>query len=219
MLVSRAPFIMRSTRGAGAGHDGPSRGALPPSCVRPADPELAKDNDRGPRGRGQEELTESYLHGLDPRVVLRRQLVEDEIAVLVHSDQVLRFEVLRLDQPNYGQENRLPRCRLHHQRLALVGLVGLRGIKVRVRGDRCGWLLLASSRSDQWHNISVSDRRLLDHWRTICPTLASQRPNRTSWTRQHAQAKYNFPTSCAAPSSSSSSSCAGSNISATFATR
>ena len=40
-----------------------------------------------------------HLHGLDPRVVLGGQRVQDEVAVLVDAYQVPRLQLLRVHQP------------------------------------------------------------------------------------------------------------------------
>ena len=59
-----------------------------------------------------------YLHGLDPRVVLCRELFEDEVGVLVDAHEVAGLQLLRLDEPDHGQEVRLPGRRLDHRALA-----------------------------------------------------------------------------------------------------
>jgi len=61
-----------------------------------------------------------HLHRLDARVKLGRQRLEDEVRVLVHSDQVCRLEAVRLDEAGDREEDGLPRRRLQHAALALA---------------------------------------------------------------------------------------------------
>lgn len=50
-----------------------------------------------------------HLHGLDAVVILRRELLEDQVAVLVGADEVARRELLRRDQSGHGEVDCLPR--------------------------------------------------------------------------------------------------------------
>mmetsp|Transcript_31688 Transcript_31688/g.75269 ORF Transcript_31688/g.75269 Transcript_31688/m.75269 type:complete len:334 (+) Transcript_31688:294-1295(+) len=80
-----------------------------------------------------------HLHGLHPGVVLRRERVEDEVAVLVDSHQVARLKRLRVHQPHHWEEYRLPRGGLQHNALPLALAVevhiGAILLLVLVRGD------------------------------------------------------------------------------------
>jgi len=51
------------------------------------------------------------LHGLDTGVILGRQLVEDEVAIFVDTDEVTRLQVLRVDEANNGKKNGLNKRR------------------------------------------------------------------------------------------------------------
>mmetsp|Transcript_22237 Transcript_22237/g.63223 ORF Transcript_22237/g.63223 Transcript_22237/m.63223 type:complete len:267 (-) Transcript_22237:49-849(-) len=61
-----------------------------------------------------------HLERTNARVILRRQLLQDEVRVLVGPDQVAGPQLVRADQPDHRQENRLPGRRLDHHGLALA---------------------------------------------------------------------------------------------------
>mmetsp|Transcript_121017 Transcript_121017/g.387456 ORF Transcript_121017/g.387456 Transcript_121017/m.387456 type:complete len:206 (+) Transcript_121017:867-1484(+) len=54
------------------------------------------------------------LHRLHARVVLSRELVQHQVRILVHTDQVVGLDIAGLDQADDRQENRLTSSRLDH---------------------------------------------------------------------------------------------------------
>mmetsp|Transcript_7696 Transcript_7696/g.26505 ORF Transcript_7696/g.26505 Transcript_7696/m.26505 type:complete len:458 (+) Transcript_7696:35-1408(+) len=94
-----------------------------------------------------------HLHHLDPRVVLGRQGVQHQVAVLVHADEVARLEGLRVDQAHDRQEDRLPRAGLEHDALPRP-----LGVEVRARPVL---LLVLRSRVKDLHDVPHQVRQLL----------------------------------------------------------
>ena len=57
------------------------------------------------------------LHSLDSRIVVRRQLLIDYETLLVHSDQITRLHILRLDHTEYRQVDSMTASCLNHDAL------------------------------------------------------------------------------------------------------
>mmetsp|Transcript_3316 Transcript_3316/g.13274 ORF Transcript_3316/g.13274 Transcript_3316/m.13274 type:complete len:286 (+) Transcript_3316:326-1183(+) len=62
-----------------------------------------------------------HLHGLHPRVVLSRQLLQNQVGILVGAHEVVRLELVRVHQARNRQENSLPRRGPEDGALLLAG--------------------------------------------------------------------------------------------------
>lgn len=63
------------------------------------------------------------FHGLDTRIIFRRQFIEHEVAVLVDTDEVSRSELIGWDETDERKEDGLTGARLDNRALALANAV------------------------------------------------------------------------------------------------